>query len=386
MEPVTRSIERAVAETVLLPAKQAEESVISPKFIIAETDVLEAVHDVAPEAKTDRQAAPVKETADTASQILPKESTVQSGQHTGSQMIASAETILPQSGNPGLLSAPIDDEGADPEDDSQDGSKTAVAPGDGGGRVRGNIREAIRELAKQISELRDAWRENRPEDSPKWPVQNKPPVDDTAKELPQTVTPPQTPAAKAPVQLKALAEEEIPKLFEFTAVENRPVPYFSGISSRAITETIPAHAGYQIETEIIRNLEQGKMEFRMQLQPETLGKIDVRMVLEGGKLVIHILSGARTHDVLSRQIEALAYAIRGSGTDLTSVQIVAEVNKGLNTALDYNPFERGQDGDERQQGQNGQARHGANLTGEDEDSQPRRVMVQTGTRQLNYSV
>lgn len=79
----------------------------------------------------------------------------------------------------------------------------------------------------------------------------------------------------------------------------------------------------QVQTQIVEHLQKGKMEFRMQLQPEDLGKIDVRMVLESGRLSVEIsAAAAKTSELLSRQAEGLAASLRMQGIELQSVQVV----------------------------------------------------------------
>lgn len=90
----------------------------------------------------------------------------------------------------------------------------------------------------------------------------------------------------------------------------------------------------QIETELIRNLEDQKMEFRMQLQPVELGKVDVRMALEGGKLTVVIISTAKTNELLTKQVESLAATLKLTSPELTSVQVVAQSTESGTSYLD----------------------------------------------------
>jgi flagellar hook-length control protein FliK len=82
----------------------------------------------------------------------------------------------------------------------------------------------------------------------------------------------------------------------------------------------------QIRMQVAKNLESGRTEFRMQLAPEELGKISVKLVMEAGKLTVEIIaSGERTAQLLSRQAEALGTALRShTGMNLTSVNVVTE--------------------------------------------------------------
>jgi hypothetical protein len=108
----------------------------------------------------------------------------------------------------------------------------------------------------------------------------------------------------------------------------------------------PADQANQIQAEVVRNLENQKMEFRMQLQPEELGQIDIKMALQGGKLMIEIISSARTSELLSRQVDNLVATLKQNAPDLSSVQVVSETRQApgnMDSAFNMNSFNRGQD-------------------------------------------
>jgi flagellar hook-length control protein FliK len=152
-----------------------------------------------------------------------------------------------------------------------------------------------------------------------------------------------------------------------------------------VTATSPAR---QIETEILKNLEGQKMEFRMQLQPAELGKVDVRMVLESGKLLVEIVSTARTNDILARQVESLAAALRLNNPELSSVQVVAETAQSgtayLESALNG--------GDAYAGGQNGEGQQGTQAGSqwqsetEETDSTAPVILEHSGSRALDYTI
>lgn len=80
----------------------------------------------------------------------------------------------------------------------------------------------------------------------------------------------------------------------------------------------------QIRIQVAENLENRRMEFNMQLQPEELGKINVKLVLEGGRLAVEIMAGSpQASQLLSRQSEALIQTLRmGANLEIQSVQVV----------------------------------------------------------------
>ena len=76
----------------------------------------------------------------------------------------------------------------------------------------------------------------------------------------------------------------------------------------------------QIQTEILSKLEQkGPSEFKMQLQPENLGQIDISLKLSDGKLVIDILAAnSKTQELLAGQVDKL---ISSMGLQLQNVKV-----------------------------------------------------------------
>ena len=79
----------------------------------------------------------------------------------------------------------------------------------------------------------------------------------------------------------------------------------------------------QVEAQVLQHLEQGKTEFRMQLAPKELGRVDVRMLLEDGKLTVQILTAtSKAAQELQRSGESLTASLRMAGAQLETVQIV----------------------------------------------------------------
>jgi flagellar hook-length control protein FliK len=152
-------------------------------------------------------------------------------------------------------------------------------------------------------------------------------------------------------------------------------------------ETSPTR---QIETEILKNLDAQRTEFRMQLEPAELGKIDVRLVLESGKLMVEIVSTAKTNEMLARQADSLAAALRLDNPELSSVQVVTETAQS-GTAYLENALHGGDTAAGRQ---NSEGHHPANQTpqsqrqSETEERIGEDMLVRLGilSRTLDYSI
>ena len=79
----------------------------------------------------------------------------------------------------------------------------------------------------------------------------------------------------------------------------------------------------QISQEILSRLEKkGPMEFKMQLEPESLGKIDVNLKFHDGKLIIDILAASgRTHALLASQVDKLIQSMGLQNVQVENVQV-----------------------------------------------------------------
>lgn len=81
----------------------------------------------------------------------------------------------------------------------------------------------------------------------------------------------------------------------------------------------------QVRIQLDKNIENQKMEFRMQLQPQELGKVDVKMVLEGGRLAVEIIAAnSKTAEILQRQVDGLVHSLKLSNMDVQSVSVIAQ--------------------------------------------------------------
>lgn len=114
----------------------------------------------------------------------------------------------------------------------------------------------------------------------------------------------------------------------------------------------------QIRAQVVQNLEDEKMEFNMQLHPQELGKVNVKMVLEGGKLAIEIVAAnAKSAEILNKQTEALVSSLRLGNLEVTTVNVVtAGENASGHMDGEYNPGNfQGQAGRQNAQGSDANA-------------------------------
>jgi hypothetical protein len=88
----------------------------------------------------------------------------------------------------------------------------------------------------------------------------------------------------------------------------------------------------QISKEITSTIEQkGPMEFKMQLEPEDLGKVDIKLKLNQGKLVIDIMAAsAKTQAMLTGQVDKLIQSIGLTNVQVESVQVSQGNQQGYN--------------------------------------------------------
>jgi flagellar hook-length control protein FliK len=104
----------------------------------------------------------------------------------------------------------------------------------------------------------------------------------------------------------------------------------------------------QIREEILNKLEQnGPTEFKMQLEPEDLGQIDIKLKLSEGKLIIDILAAdSRTQALLTSQVDKLISSMGLQNVQVESVQVSQQMNSQaqdnsqgqgftMNSAMDF---------------------------------------------------
>jgi flagellar hook-length control protein FliK len=84
----------------------------------------------------------------------------------------------------------------------------------------------------------------------------------------------------------------------------------------------------QIGDQILAKLEQnGPKEFKMQLEPEDLGQIDIKLKLNDGKLMIDILAAnSKTQALLTSQVDKLISSMGLQNVQVESVQVSQQMN------------------------------------------------------------
>ena len=119
-------------------------------------------------------------------------------------------------------------------------------------------------------------------------------------------------------------------------------------ASQTIQPAENPEAYSQIRDEIAAKLEQnGPTEFKMQLEPEDLGQIDIKLKLSEGKLVIDILAAnSKTQALLTSQVDKLIASMGLQNVQIESVQVSQQMNPqaqdssqsqgyGMNAATDF---------------------------------------------------
>lgn len=96
-----------------------------------------------------------------------------------------------------------------------------------------------------------------------------------------------------------------------------------------VTQPIEKAEPYsQIGDQILAKLEQnGPKEFKMQLEPEDLGQIDIKLKLNDGKLMIDILAAnSKTQALLTSQVDKLISSMGLQNVQVESVQVGQQMN------------------------------------------------------------
>ncbi len=157
----------------------------------------------------------------------------------------------------------------------------------------------------------------------------------------------------------------------------------------------------QIGDEILSKLEQkGTTEFKMQLQPEDLGQIDIKLKLNNGKLMIDILAASsKTQALLTSQVDKLISSMGLQHVQVESVQVNQQMNSQSQNNQQNQGFmmNSGMDFSQRRQQEQSQEEFlkGNNLTGindmqlseTQETSGARRIQsMRFNTHKMNYAV
>lgn len=142
----------------------------------------------------------------------------------------------------------------------------------------------------------------------------------------------------------------------------------------------------RIRAEIVQNLAQERTEFTMRLEPESLGKIDVRMILEGGKLAVEITAASlKTAEQLQRQTEQLAASLRLGNVELQNIQVTSSQEIGSHMDGRFG-LEGGQNGGAQQQQEGRNAGQGAQSAWQSPGGEPEDETLASPERILDYAI
>lgn len=102
----------------------------------------------------------------------------------------------------------------------------------------------------------------------------------------------------------------------------------SGTLNQSVQNSGKTEQYSQISDEILSRLEQkNSNEFRMQLQPEELGQIDIKLKLNEGKLIIDILAAnSKTQALLTNQVDKLIASMGLQNVQVESVNVSQQMN------------------------------------------------------------
>ncbi|MDR2908266.1 MAG: flagellar hook-length control protein FliK [Oscillospiraceae bacterium] len=162
------------------------------------------------------------------------------------------------------------------------------------------------------------------------------PQDESAAEPPLETA--RTPGEAAPRAAAKPVMEEVEALKEDT-----PEPIASVHAQTAAVEELSREIGSeepqaaeateaptparQVEAQIAERLEEGKSEFTMRLNPESLGRVTVKLVMDDGKLAVHIAAATqKAVDALKKESEGLMASMRLAGVAVETVVVVPETD------------------------------------------------------------
>lgn len=213
----------------------------------------------------------------------------------------------------------------------------------------------------------------------------------------ETETKPQAPpvARNTTPRFEQRQEREISKTDEATLGMMQPTEperyTHEAIRTEPQTTAQPVKVPEQVEqirAQVIENLENDKMEFRMQLNPQELGKVDVKLILESGRFAVEIAAAnPKSAELLSKQAESLIASLKLNNIEVSSVNVVTaneNASGDMNSQYNLNSFQN-QPGSQEQSGfarsNNGHGGQMADGSGQSLDGE-----AETPQRLLNYQV
>lgn len=133
----------------------------------------------------------------------------------------------------------------------------------------------------------------------------------------------------------------------------------------------------QVSDKIVAHMDEGQSTFTMSLNPERLGKIDIKLVFEGGRVIVHVeTQNPLTQHLLSNNLGELKSALQNSSIPVSEVHIaqyMGDANSGYDESKQFSQKEQGQ----------GNSKNGLLEEEELDDENQKLILTETG---LNYSV
>ncbi|MBR0597533.1 flagellar hook-length control protein FliK [Sinanaerobacter chloroacetimidivorans] len=116
-----------------------------------------------------------------------------------------------------------------------------------------------------------------------------------------------------------------------------PAAGISEITQQGVQGTQASEPYSQISSEIMNHLDaKAPVEFKMQLEPENLGLIDIKLKLNEGKLIIDIMAAnAKTQSLLSGQVDKLVQNLGLQNVRIESVQVSQQMNQQNTDGQNY---------------------------------------------------
>ena len=109
-----------------------------------------------------------------------------------------------------------------------------------------------------------------------------------------------------------------------------------------LTQQVDTPEAYsQVADKIFTTLEQkGPTEFKMQLQPDNLGQIDISLKISEGKLIIDILADkSQTQALLTSQVDKLISSMGLQNVQVESVQVGQQMNSGSQNGQNHQGYQ-----------------------------------------------
>ena len=154
---------------------------------------------------------------------------------------------------------------------------------------------------------------------------------ETSQETPQEILPPQQTIAQNTIELP---QPELPQ------TEVRQVP-----PAVQVADAIASH---------LETAENGETTFTMVLNPESLGRIAVKLVTNAGKVTVQITAENRAaQELLAQRGENLAGSLKENGIDLEKYQVVYEPQQNSLNRENYNGSSKNPYTNQRNESENG---------------------------------